>query len=282
MPLHVRKGLLGLCLAFILSAVVVPSITLGASNWWALPYNISVVWPHDAQGHPTGVAQSQFVNVSIWPNSQVSCATDVTAAAVAGVGLFAAKNNEPVEILTPTTPGALILRHVGGVTFPSFEFNDVAADLTTDPTSQYRFTTWAGNVWVHAADARTLLPNQAMPTGTFPAQPGDLLDLRIQVVWPHDRQGNFAPVDRAPLVNVAVDLFAHGTLKSVPPDFQPYVDFAPSLSAAVQNGTIETVGVQPKKTTYVMNGVTYPRWVFNDVPVQRASNTIFWLRSRQT
>ncbi|MDP2660340.1 MAG: hypothetical protein Q8R28_06395, partial [Dehalococcoidia bacterium] len=109
-------------------------------------------------------------------------------------------------------------------------------------------------------------PNPVAPTGYAAVQPGDVLDLRIQTVWPHDAQGSFAPVDRAPLVNVAVDLLAHGTLASVPPEFQPL--YGPLLSMAEGNNVIDSVGIKPGKITYTIGGQTFPRWVFNDVPVQ--------------
>lgn len=56
---------------------------------------------------------------------------------------------------------------------------------------------------------------------------------RISIVWPHDGRGNYAPVERAPLVNLAVDLFAHGTSRSVPADFEPELM---NLSVAEGNG----------------------------------------------
>jgi hypothetical protein len=88
---------------------------------------------------------------------------------------------------------------------------------------------------------------------------------RISIVWPHDERGNFAPVERAPLVNVAVDLFVHGTLKSVPPDFEP--DFM-DLMVVEGNNLPQRANKTPVKTTYTVNGQTFPRWVFNDVPVK--------------
>lgn len=40
---------------------------------------IAIVWPHDGDGKQTGVAQSRFVNISVWPANQVSCGSDPQA-----------------------------------------------------------------------------------------------------------------------------------------------------------------------------------------------------------
>jgi hypothetical protein len=137
---------------------------------WQPPFPISIVWSHDAAGHPVDAAHSRLVNVSVWPSSQASCSTDVAAAGAGGIRIFIAKDNEPTQVYP--SAGRLALRVVEGVTFPSDEFDDVPADLADDPTGQYRFTTWAGNVWVHAADPRTLQPNPVVPTSYATVQLG--------------------------------------------------------------------------------------------------------------
>jgi hypothetical protein len=182
--------------------------------------------------------------------------------------LYVAKNNDVATKVA--SRGTMALHPLDAGTFPSLDFPDLPADLADDPTAQYRFTTWAGNVRVYALDSRTFLPNPVVPMGYAAVQSGDLLDSRIQIVWPHDEGGNYAPVETAPFVNVAVDLFAHGTLRSVAPDFQPYHDFGPILSVAEGDGPLHLVrGMgQAEKTIYTANGLVYPRWVFDDVPVQ--------------
>ena len=160
----------------------------------------------------------------------------------------------------------VIERTVGGVTFPSVEFNNIPADLAAEPGAKYRFVLMDGsNVWVHAADPRTIFPQQVVPAGYSEPQP-QAIDARIQVVWPHDAQGRLCPVAEAPLVNIAVDLFAHGTLNSVPLDYEPEY-----LRLQVAQGNDPLVlqrDLVPQKITYTANGHTFPRWVFNNVPVE--------------
>ena len=61
------------------------------------------------------------------------------------------------------------------------------------------------------------LPASVLQAGHGPEQ----LDACIQIVWPHDERGELRPAAEVPLVNIAVDLFAHGTLDSVPLDYEP-------------------------------------------------------------
>jgi hypothetical protein len=104
------------------------------------------------------------------------------------------------------------------------------------------------------------------------------VDLRIQVVFPHDAQGRQQPVSQAPLVNVAVDIFQHGTTLSVRPDFLQAVPSRYSVSLGLQiatgNGPLQSdvsasgASIVPQQTSSDIGGQQYPRWVFNDVPVQ--------------
>ncbi len=226
---------------------------------WQQP-RISIVWPHDGQGNPTPVGKSRMVNVSVWPSNQVACCQDP------GLALLVAKDNEPAEVVQPYGRVQVIERTVRGITFPSVEFNNIPADLAAEPGAKYRFVLMDGsNVWVHAADPRTIFPQQVVPAGYSEPQP-QALGARIQVVWPHDAQGRLRPVAEAPLVNIAVDLFAHGTLNSVPLDYEPEY-----LRLQVAQGN-DPLALQrdllPEKTTYTANGQTFPRWVFNNVPVK--------------
>lgn len=255
-----HRLLLGVVLAALL--VVRPGITHGAAASTLWNPRIAIVWPHDAQGNQTAVASSSFVNVSIWPTNQVSCAQGPNPP----VDLFVAKNNEPVHSVGIAPQ--IIQRSVNGASFPSAEFNNVPANLAVDPTAKYRFVTYSGgqpqgNIWVHAADPRTFFPQQLVPTGYSEPSPNEL-DTRIQVVWPHDEQGNFAPVDRATRVNIAVDVFAHGTTHSLPPDTL----YNLKLLWAQGNGPLAQAPGVAQKMTYTVNGKTFPRWVVNNFPVQ--------------
>jgi len=236
---------------------------------------ISVVWPHDGQGHPTSIEQSRMVNISVWPQNQVGCGEDPLARAGGTVRefyLWMAKDNEPAQQVE--IPGQFSMREVNGVRFPTVEYNNVSADLAANPKSQYRFTLGlvpggSSGIWVHAADGRTYKPQPVVPTGYAGPGASGGYDSYIQIVWPHDGQGRRAPVERAAFVNIAVDILAHGTQLSVPLDFEPV---ALSLRVYTDEGQVQVGdplrGVQPEKVTYTANGQSFPRWVFNNVPVQ--------------
>ncbi|HEY3116108.1 MAG TPA: hypothetical protein VGK54_05150, partial [Chloroflexota bacterium] len=155
-----------------------------------------------------------------------------------------------------------------GANFPSLEFNDIRADLSVNSTSKFRFVditsgSPASNVWVHAADPRTIYPSPVEPNGYVTGTPTQL-DARIQIVYPHDNQGNLVSVDKATKVNLAVDLFQHGTRLSVPVGSI----YAPQLMWTQGNGDIQTGPTASQQTTYSVAGSVYPRWVLNDLPVQ--------------
>lgn len=185
----------------------------GSTLW----YNafIAIVWPQDGKGNGTSVVQSRTVNVAIWPTTAVSCTYNPTNFPGSNgpsnsFPLWRAKDNDVAEIVA--RQGTLVQRTMNGATFPTVEFDNIPADLVDDPTARYSFTIgmmpwgsgflFGSNVWVHAIDARTFAPRPVVPTGIqTTAGP---VDARIQIVWPHDRQGNYAPVSRAPFVNIAV------------------------------------------------------------------------------
>jgi hypothetical protein len=241
----------------------VPVFAAGASSDW-FP-NVSIIWPHDSSGVPTNVAASSEVNVSVWPTNIVSCTQNP------GLSLWIAYNNDPAGPLSPDVQGHMVSRRVTDSIFPSLEFNDVPLNLAANPTA--RFTIMAGygtgqfsNVWVHALDSRTYFPDPVVPTGYGTPIIGRM-DSRIQIVFPHDSQGRQMPVAQANFVNIAVDIFVHGSLQSVPPDYEPDAFY---LKAAVGNDLLSQLSptIAPVKTTYAVSGQFYPRWVFNDIPVQ--------------
>jgi hypothetical protein len=260
---------------FLLSTLALLTLVRSASAWPAADYSnywvpgvISIVWPHDGQGNPTAVAQSRAVNVSVWPNDARFCDQPPTNEMV----LWCGKDNEPLELVK--SYDAMILRNADGYKFPTLEYNNVPANLAADPTAKYRFVVNRGsNVWVHAADPRTFYPHPVVPTGYSDSHPEEL-DTRIQIVWPHDSRGNFTSVERATHVNIAVDIFEHGTLKSVQPDL-PYGPIA--LEVAEGNGELQMyppptkhsyAPLKPEQISYTVNEQDFPRWVFNNVTVK--------------
>jgi hypothetical protein len=235
---------------------------------WQSPF-IAIVWPQNGGGVFTPVGSSKAVNISVWPTNSVSCTTPPTQA----ITLWQAKNNEPaVPVnITPQFFG----RTQNNVKFSSLEFNTVPADMAADPMNRYYFMLggFQGNVWVDATDARTYLPYPVQPSGFTETAALTQVDTRIQIVYPHDRDGKFASLDKATLVNVAVDIFEHGTLKSVPADYKggPIVlyiaeaNFAMGLAQA--DAGASTVVATANYEPYKIGDVTYPRWVFNNVKV---------------
>jgi len=267
--MKIRRRLFVILVAMLTLFPLAGSATTLAAHPWQ-PH-IAIVWPHDGRGNPTTVARSQAVNVSVWPSKQVICSEYPDPP----LGLVMAKDNEPTQLIRLS--GQLIQRTVGGVTFPSLEFNNIPANLAAEPTAKFRFLC-GSNIWVHAADPRTFFPNPLVPTG-YCGPSGDL-DPRIQIVWPHDERGQFAPVERAPFVNIAVDLFEHGTLNSVPLEYQPTKLI---LNIAEGNGPVTFSDLTAQKVTYVVGDKTFPRWVFNNVPVKLGQQYHFmvWVVPRE-
>src|SRR5581483_1264791 len=103
--------------------LLLPSPAGGAADSsaaWAP--EIAIVWPHDLQGRPTSVSGSQLVNVSVWPMNQVSCDRGSNPP----IDLFRARNSEPASSIGIAP--RLIQRTLGGVRFPSEEFENVPAN----------------------------------------------------------------------------------------------------------------------------------------------------------
>ena len=120
------------------------------------------------------------------------------------------------------------------------------------------------------------------------AQSEPAVDAKIEIVWPHDAQGNYASVSTARFVNVEVYLFERGTLNPVPCDFSNPVVLrwaqnirdipgTTRVPYGVLNPAGQPIGPWPatigtgqavgQRTTRTINGETLPIWVFNDVPV---------------
>ncbi|HEX5415572.1 MAG TPA: hypothetical protein VFZ25_07890 [Chloroflexota bacterium] len=224
---------------------------------------IAIVWPHGSGNNATPLEQSSWVNISVWPTGPADCQQPPTLPAT----LYVARNNDPVEPV-PVQP-RWIVRDDGGSRFPSLEYDSIPADLVADPHARFSFVAGlASNVWVHGVDPRTVERNPVLPRGFADGTP-EQVDPRIQVVWPHDEHGKPIPAEMAHQVNIAVDIFAHRTMNSVRPS-AALGEVA--LLVATGNEPIKFYpsSDQPMKsvqTTYSASGQTYPRWVFNNVPV---------------
>ncbi|TAK33738.1 MAG: YncE family protein [Chloroflexota bacterium] len=114
----------------------------------------------------------------------------------------------------------------------------------------------------------------ALPPNTPPQ-----IDARIEIVFPHDQQGNIRSVSEAPLVNVAVFLFDADTRNPVPCSFSNAVTLRWALNlvgvdgSASQVPTLHEVPGIPVSSALgtrliqTVDGVSFPVWIFNDVPV---------------
>ncbi len=201
------------------SAVSLPSPTPRPVDVRA---KIEIVWPHGG----AGVQDADQVNVTAFllagdgTQAIANQADSVPCDWEPTVQLWGALDNQPVQLLGA---GQKRMLTGGGRRFPAWDFNDVDVSAARDPANKMTFFVTAGadgetvrafhNVWVHAADARTLFPQPDTPSGTVAARP-DAVDARIEIVWPHDNLS----VEEAQKANITAYLFAAGSDQALSPD----------------------------------------------------------------
>lgn len=174
---------------------------------------IAIVWPHDLKGQYAPVGQSSQVNISVWPRTAVACTqtTDVT--------LWMSKNNEPAQPLSISPQ--IIHRVVNGVNFPSLEFNNIPADLVTDPSAIYHFvvvgSSTFSNVWTHAsipqAEISSVTPLNFVETDELELIKTGI-DARIEKVSIYNADGKSVSFEQATRVDLVSGFFLHNTLNS--------------------------------------------------------------------
>lgn len=289
-----RIALLALLLVVALSALptLVPAQPASAAPPSQLPAvdaKIQIVWPHDAQGRPAPVQSAPLVNVEVYlfergtMNPILCNFPNQVILRAAGNGLTAPRFYS--QFLThdyPTWPrsfvGQRVIRTVDGKTFPVWLFNDVPTGLgvTLELPKTYFMVDVVGadvrsNVWSHAADPRTNAPQRTPATAVGSATPG-AADAVIQIVWPHDAQGNFQEVARADLVNVNAAIFHHPESErvSVAAGLAPAVRLFRSLNT----GYLEEVKRADGVVTINSGAASWPEWVFNDVNVSAARDPV--------
>jgi hypothetical protein len=285
-----------IALLLVLIAILVPTAwaaPLQAQSPPQLDARIEIVWPHDLQGNPVPVTQADRANITVYlferGTRTAFCPSEVGKTAVS---LMVAANN---GVLSLSRTGVHRKVVEGSVSFFVWDFNDVDVSFARNVDNRLYFSvrdfvsvfhpeigpgylTVQSNVWAHAADARTLFPVQDIPTATAPAPPPGLLpylDPKIQIVWPHDQLGREASVTQGDLVNISVTIFHHGTLTSVPPEYDQTVQ----LHQALNQEVLRPVAVGQKRLVTV-NGITYPVWDFNNIDVSAAkdpSNKYFFM-----
>lgn len=165
-------------------------------------------------------------------------------------------------------------RNVDGQPFPYWVLNDVDVSQAMDANRKLYFMVrvegvdTATSIWAHGTDPRTYLPQPDVPSG-IAADAIEAVDARIQVVWPHDEKGVERPVTEAPLANVSVAFFKHGTRLSVPVNWRPANVV---LYGAWNQEVGRPLARQPQIITRQAGAIIYPTWEFNNVPVARAKD----------
>jgi hypothetical protein len=236
---------------------------------------IEIVWPHDnASVQDADKANITAYLLSETGNDSVSCAWQPV------VRLWAALNAEPGKLVAT---GQKRMVTVSDRTFPVWDFNDVDVSPARNPANKLSFfVTVDGvetrhNVWTHAADARTIFPQQDVPASTVLSRPL-AVDARIEIVWPHDN----LPPDKATLANITAYLFDAGTKQAIPPDlgWLPDVRLHWSLNTDADLGPASSKRGIPRTVT-TESGLRFLAWDFNDVDISAAQNPVnkiyFWV-----
>lgn len=242
---------------------------------------IEIVWPHDG----VSPREAYLANITAY---LLAGDGDDSAAAMdpppcqwsPTVRLWAAMNAQPAS---PVAVGQKRFVSQGGRTFPVWDFNDIDVSAARDPTNKlFFFVTVDGvrtlpNVWAHAADGRTIFPQQDVPSGTVRRRPA-VVDARIEIVWPHDG----LPLDQATQANITAFLFSQGTLRAFAPDvaWSPTVRLHwASNNEAEQGSGSGLIGVPRIATTAV--GLRFLAWDFNDVDISATRDPFnklyFWV-----
>ncbi len=238
---------------------------------------IEMVWPHGG----ASVREAELANITAYliaekGNDPPPCDWEPT------VRLWAALNSQPAR---PIAVGEKRMVTASGRTFPAWDFNDVDVSAARDPANKITFfATVDGvrtlrNIWVHAADARTLLPQPDVPLGVVDAPPA-AVDARIEVVWPHDD----LPVEQARLANVTAYLFATNSLEAIPPGlgWRPAVRLHYSLNTdAEELGAYLSAPIGSSRVITTEAGLAFLAWDFDNIDVSAAQDPInklyFWL-----
>lgn len=236
---------------------------------WISQGLLAVVWPQDGHGLGVPIEASHAVNVSFWPNHQVSCFQQ--GPILAGFTLWEAQDDMPLEPLF-SFPGRVILQTIGGATFPTLEFDNVPADLADNPTSVFRFvvggpggTAESSNMWVHALSGAPRWPDERQPRGTGSFTSTDLyVGEHIQRVLLHNAAGQPVAPGGAANADFTVGLFVGDTFLSIPEEFVPDSVYLQEWDG---NALDHTASGQPSLSTYSLSGQQYRQWLFRNVPV---------------
>jgi hypothetical protein len=240
----------------------------------AVQAKIQIVWPHD--GAPVREANLANITAYLLPGTgkdSPPCAWEPV------VRLWAGRTADAAQ---PLAVGQKRMSDLGGSYFPVWDFNDVDVSAARDPTQKLTFfvtvdgITSYQNVWVHAADARTIFPQPDVPTEVTDRVP-TAVEARIQIVWPHDN----LPIDKSALANVTAYLFEPGTKRALSPGIRwsPVVRLHWSLNADTEREGESGLSGTPRTVTE--DGISFLAWDFNDVDIRAAQDPLnriyFWV-----
>ncbi|NOX62560.1 MAG: hypothetical protein GXP42_11550 [Chloroflexi bacterium] len=235
---------------------------------------IEILWPHDFA--PVEQAKAANLGLRLYRGRSQEvppCAWQPP------VEVWMARDAEPLRLL-----GEAEQRNVEGHPFPFWELNDVDVTWANDPTRKLIFLARvapglaesAASPWIHAADARTLLPNPPEPIGLTKAPPA-AIDAIIRVVWPHNELGAYAPPEEANWVNISAVLFERDTRLALAEAHLPERVW---LIGALDNQVGRRLAVGERRVMQG-NGFEYFTYEFNDIDVSLARlsehHWTFWL-----
>ncbi|MCO6450759.1 MAG: hypothetical protein J5I90_08220 [Caldilineales bacterium] len=235
---------------------------------------IEILWPHDY----APVTQADLANLGLRLYGSRSqepppCAWQPT------VEVWMAQDAEPLRRLDMATQ-----RTVDGQPFPFWELNDVDVSAANDPDHKLVFLARvapglaesASSPWIHAADARTFLPEPPQPTGVTSSPPA-AVDAVIRVVWPHDVLGQAVSSEGASLANISAILFAQDTNITLAPEHLPERVW---LVGSLDNQVGRRIMAGEQRTVQG-DGFIYTAFEFNNVDVSLARSPdhhwTFWL-----
>jgi hypothetical protein len=225
---------------------------------------IEVLWPHDSA--PVSEARLANLGLRLFASGsllQPPCGWGPQ------VTVWQAEDNSPAKPLEDASQ-----RTIDGNPFPFWELNDIDVSAAIDPQRTLYFmirvrgAETATSIWAHGSDSRPHYPFPEVPSGIASGKI-ESVDARIQVVWPHDAEGNVKDTSEADYVNVSVALYKHGTRLSVP------VGWAPTgitLRGAWNQEISRPLGTEAIVRERRAGAITYPTWEFNNIPVDRAKD----------
>ncbi len=235
---------------------------------------IEILWPHGFM--PVDEAQLANMGLRVYDSRTQEVPPCVW---MPSVELWMAHDADPLRRI-----GLAEQRSVEGRPFPFWEYNDLDISWATDPDPKLVFMARVtpsqaqshSSPWIHAADARTYLPEPPAPTGLTDSTPA-AIDALIRVVWPHDHEGNYTPPEQANLVNISAVLVAQDTLLALGPDHLPDRVW---LVGALDNQVGRRLAVGEPRSISV-DGLTYTTFEFNNIDVSLARELShhwsFWL-----